>query len=464
MDDRSFRCARHVLAENHRARQAAVCVLERDWAAFGKLMYDSHESLRTDYGVSCKELDLVVDIAHSIDEAGGVFGARMTGGGFGGCAIVLIKNDAKEELEAQIAQAYQRRTGITPMLFVSRLLLNDRPHRRFNALTGEWVFVSPHRTERPWQGKIEVLTSAVTPSYDSDCYLCPGNARARGERNPDYTSTYVFDNDFPAFLEEKARDEKDNFDDVGALDTAPLLQSRLHFGTCRVVCYSPRHDLTLAQMPVSGIRSVIDTWTQQAVELGARWKWVQIFENKGELMGCSNPHPHGQIWAGDFVPTSVSRELTQETEWLRLRGSPLLVEYATLERHQGARIVVEDEYWLAVVPWWAVWPFEVLLMPRRAVGELSQLTTNERDSLAILLKRLLTAYDRLFDCSFPYSFGWHSAPSGHLHDHQLHAHFYPPLLRSASVRKFMVGYELLAEPQRDLTPEEGAKQLRDCAE
>ena len=335
-------------------------------------------------------------------------------------------------------------------------MLSDQPHRRFNVLTGEWVFVSPHRNKRPWQGRVEPVSSASRPQHDPQCYLCAGNVRANGERNPQYRSTYVFTNDFPAFLPDAP---------VGDASRHPLLQAHVQAGTCRVVCFSPRHDLTLAQMPAADIRPVIDTWAEQVAELGERWRWVQVFENKGELMGCSNPHPHGQIWASDFVPAHVSKELTQQQQWFEKNGRPLLLDYATLEAGAGERVVAQNADWLVVVPWWAVWPFETLLLPRRPVRDLTELAAAERDSLAALLSRFLAGYDRLFETSFPYSFGWHGVPSdssgsGAAAAYQLHAHFYPPLLRSATVRKFMVGFEMLGESQRDITPEQAAERLR----
>ena len=339
-------------------------------------------------------------------------------------------------------------------------LLLDSPHRRFNALTGEWVFVSPQRNRRPWQGRIEPTPAASRPQYDPQCYLCPGNVRANGEHNPPYRSTYVFTNDYPAFLPETVAEDATQH---------PLLQAHVQAGTCRVVCFSPRHDLTLAQMPVPEVRTVVDAWVEQVTELGQRWRWVQVFENKGELMGCSNPHPHGQIWASDFVPTHAARELTQQQLWFEKNRRPLLVDYAALESAAGERVVVQNADWVAVVPWWAVWPFETLLLPRRHVPSLPDLTTAERDSLAAILSRLLAGYDRLFEISFPYSAGWHGVPTGppdpraSTEAYQLHAHFYPPLLRSATVKKFMVGYEMLAESQRDITPEQAAERLRSVA-
>ena len=340
---------------------------------------------------------------------------------------------------------------------MNETLLRSTPHRRLNALTGEWVFVSPHRTERPWQGLQEPRARPAGPAYDPECYLCPGNARANGERNPPYASTHVFTNDFPAFLPDTARVE---------IGPEPMLRAHTHSGTCRVLCYSPRHDLTLAQLPAAQMRAVIETWAEQVAELGSRWRWVQVFENKGEMMGASNPHPHGQIWAGDFMPNEPAKELRQQQRWLETRGTRLLLDYALLESTAGVRVVAQNPQWLAVVPWWAVWPFETLVLPRRHIRQLPDLVSADIVSLAELLGRLLGAYDRLFDTSFPYSFGWHGAPSGTdasaggVGSWQLHAHFYPPLLRSASVRKFMVGYEMLAEVQRDITPEGAAERLR----
>lgn len=335
--------------------------------------------------------------------------------------------------------------------------LADHPHRRFNALAGEWVFVSPHRTKRPWQGKVEPAGNPDRPAHDPACYLCPGNARAGGEITPQYESTYVFTNDFSAFMPDTP---------AGPADRDPLLRATTHAGTCRVICFSPRHDLTLARMPVHAIRRVVDVWTEQVAELGRQWRWVQVFENKGDIMGCSNPHPHGQIWAGDFLPDLPAKELGRQSEWFAADQSPLLLDYAAIELREGERVVVENGHWLAVVPWWAVWPFETLIIPRRHVLRMPDLTDAERDSLADLLRRVLTRYDNLFECQFPYSLGWHGAPhdDGDYRCWQLHAHIYPPLLRSATVKKFMVGFEMLAEAQRDLTPEQAAQRLRDVNE
>lgn len=337
----------------------------------------------------------------------------------------------------------------------------DHPHRRHNPLTGDWILVSPHRTKRPWQGQVEKLPELVRPPYDPGCYLCPGNTRAGGERNPHYESTYVFTNDFAALLP----DTPD-----GGYGSHPLLAAESVSGTCRVICFSPRHDLTLPEMSIREIGVVIDLWAEQIADLGQRYRWVQLFENKGAAMGASNPHPHGQLWAGAALPNEPSKEDRQQQAYFAEHGAPLLVDYAELETDRRERIVVENEHWVAVVPYWAVWPFESLLLPRRHVMRLPELSTAERDALAKILRRLLIKYDNLFEVSFPYSMGWHGAPTGpgyHVDSAgdsveywQLHGHFFPPLLRSATVRKFMVGYEMLAEAQRDLTAEQAAERLQ----
>ena len=323
-------------------------------------------------------------------------------------------------------------------------------------MTGEWVLVSPQRTQRPWLGQVERAPAENRPVYDPDCYLCPGNLRAGGLRNPFYTSTFVFTNDFAALL-------PDTVPDVG--DASLLFQSQGVRGTCRVICFSPRHDLTLPLMPAEDIRQVVDIWVEQVSDLGEQYRWVQVFENKGEMMGASNPHPHGQVWASNQLPNEPAKEERNQRVYFMEHRRQLLLDYAEQELEQAVRLVESNQHWLAVVPYWAVWPFETLLIPRRHVLRLTGLNAEERSSLAQILKDLLTRYDNLFEISFPYSMGWHGAPlddGDYLH-WQLHAHFYPPLLRSATVRKFLVGYELLSEAQRDITPEQAAERLRNLS-
>ena len=329
------------------------------------------------------------------------------------------------------------------------------PHRRLNPLTGEWVLVSPHRTERPWQGQVEETPNSSQPDYDSECYLCPGNARAGGARNPKYTSTFVFDNDFAALKPDTPAGE---FSQGGLLvaDTEP--------GISRVVCFSPKHNLTIANMEPDDIRLVVDRWVEQFLDLGAREfiNYVQIFENRGAMMGASNPHPHCQIWSCKTVPNEVAKEQRAQQAWLAGHGACLLCDYLRLERSAGVRMVEENESFLTVVPFWAAWPFETMILAKRHLTALDELTGEERTGLADILKRTTARYDRLFQVPFPYTGGPHQRPTdGAAHpEWHMHWHFYPPLLRSATVRKFMTGYELLGTPQRDLTAEAAAERLR----
>ena len=326
------------------------------------------------------------------------------------------------------------------------------PHRRYDPLRDRWVLVSPQRNLRPWEGHQE-RPANKEPAYLADCYLCPGNLRANGQQNPRYEGVYIFDNDFPALLTESS----------GEMSDDPLFRRSPVRGRCRVICYSPRHDLALASLDARGIGLVVDAWAEEVAELSGDHEWVQIFENRGAAMGCSNMHPHGQIWALDTLPSEAQIEDRQQEGYFREHGRPLLLDYAEREMALGERIVCVNDDWLVVVPWWAVWPFEVLLLPRFPVSHLPHLGEGARQALATILAELLGAYERLFATPFPYSMGWHGAPGARQSSHwQLHAHFYPPLLRSAAVRKHMVGFEMLGESQRDLTPEDAAARLRDA--
>jgi len=339
----------------------------------------------------------------------------------------------------------------------------EHPHRRYNPLNGNWVLVSPHRAKRPWQGQDEAPNEAATASHDENCFLCPGNARVNGEINPEYRTTYVFENDFAAL----------------AADTplAPQNEDRLmRFegvrGRSKVICFSPDHSKTLPELSLGQIRKVIDCWADEIHCLGKDYVWVQAFENKGAMMGCSQPHPHAQVWANSFIPTEVAVKDSYLQAYFDQCGSNLLMDYVVREAADGSRTVVETEYWLAVVPYWASWPYETLLLPKTHVCRFDELSDRQSDDLALALKKLSSRYDNLFDCSFPYSMGWHYAPFTKGEDDmlqpadhwQLHAVFFPPLLRSSTVRKFMVGYEMLAESQRDLTPEQAAQRLREVSD
>jgi UDPglucose--hexose-1-phosphate uridylyltransferase len=336
------------------------------------------------------------------------------------------------------------------------------PHRRFNPLVGEWLLLSPHRTQRPWQGRDEDNAHTNLKSYDNSCYLCPGNVRANGVKNENYSGTYVFTNDFSSLMPETEPQQHDSSD---------LFKARSVTGACKVICFSDRHDLTLAHMDVPAIQTVIQTWMDENISLGKVYPWVQIFENKGEIMGCSNPHPHGQIWSSDFIPKEPSIEDIHQKDYFRKNRSVLLLDYLEKELQLKERVILENETWVALVPYWATWPFEIMLLPKQHTMRISDLDNSQKESLALIMKEMLVKYDNIFETFFPYSMGWHGAPffdsqlsdlKGKDHSHwQLHAHFYPPLLRSATIKKFMVGYEMLGCAQRDITPETAASILTD---
>jgi UDPglucose--hexose-1-phosphate uridylyltransferase len=333
------------------------------------------------------------------------------------------------------------------------------PHRRLNPLTGEHVIVSPHRLQRPWQGAHQAVVVDARPTHDPACPLCPGNVRANGERNADYASTFAFTNDFAALKDPVHLD----VGDVAALAQAdgPFVTESAT-GTCRVLCFSPRHDLSLSQMPIDDVARVVDLWAHESEALFAQHKSVQVFENRGEMMGASMPHPHGQAWASHFVPDAVDVEEQRQRAWLLQHGKPLLLDVVEREVASAERVVFASTHFVALVPFWASWPFETLVLPRRRVGRVHDLDVDERRDLALVLHRLLRAYDAVFSAPFPYSMGLHQSTRTDDDGVMLHAHFYPPLLRSATVRKFMVGFEMLGESQRDLTPESAAQRLRDC--
>jgi UDPglucose--hexose-1-phosphate uridylyltransferase len=330
----------------------------------------------------------------------------------------------------------------------------DSPHRRYNPLNGQWVLVSPHRARRPWQGQVEKVAAETLLQYDPTCYLCPGNQRSTGQKNPPYTGTFAFDNDFPALL----------LPDGQAGSSQGIFQAESEYGICRVVCFSARHDLTLPEMDQLGVEQVVKTWTEQSQELCHQdfIRYVQVFENKGAVMGCSNPHPHSQIWATGHIPNEPAQEAVSLEAYQAEHGRCLLCETWQTEEADGQRIVASNPHFLAVVPFWAVWPFEVLLLSRRHLGKLTDLTPAEVSGLADIMRQVTIRYDNLFEVSFPYSMGFHQTPcdGGTYPGWHFHAHYYPPLLRSATVRKFMVGFEMLAMAQRDLTAETAAERLR----
>ncbi len=333
--------------------------------------------------------------------------------------------------------------------------ITEHPHRRLNLLTGEWILVSPHRSKRPWQGKQENISQEKRPPHDTACYLCAGNKRADGTLNPNYENAFVFVNDFSALLDDSPS---------GYLNDNDLLLAESQSGICKVISFSPRHDLTLAEMDISTIKNVVDVWQQEFVELSKNptINYIQIFENKGDTMGCSNPHPHGQIWASSELPNEIHKENIKQAKYFEIHGRSLLQDYLTLELKKQERIVDKNEHFAVLVPFWATWPYETIIISKRHVQDISLFSEEEKEALAAILKSILVRYDNLFGVSFPYSAGMHQQPvnDGFHESWHWHFHFYPPLLRSATVKKFMVGYEMLANPQRDITAEWAAEKLR----
>jgi len=335
----------------------------------------------------------------------------------------------------------------------------EHPHQRLNLLTGDWILVSPHRTKRPWQGKTENITLNKRPIYDENCYLCPGNKRSDGSVNPKYSKPFAFTNDFSSLLTDTPE---------GTTNVKGLLQAKSEKGICRVICFSPRHDLTLPQLEVSEIVQVINLWQEEFKNLAEnKWiKYIQIFENKGDVMGCSNPHPHGQIWSQSSIPVEPLKETQQQKIYYKENKRSILADYLSLELEKQERIVVENEHFVALVPFWAVWPYETMIISKRQVQYTHEFTDEENYALAEIIKKLTIKYDNLFETSFPYSSGIHQAPvnDGEHSEWHWHMHFYPPLLRSATVKKFMVGYEMMANPQRDITAEQAAQKLKNLSE
>lgn len=336
-----------------------------------------------------------------------------------------------------------------------RTELQDYSHKRLNILTGEWVLVSPHRSKRPWQGQNEKISKEERPSHDENCFLCAGNERINGERNPDYKDVFVFTNDFAA-LQKESKDFK--------LDDG-LFQAQSETGICKVICFSPDHSKSLANMEVNEINKVVKVWQKEYLKLGAidTIKYVQIFENKGSVMGCSNPHPHGQIWSHSTLSNEVLKKDKQQKNYYINNNRSLLVDYLAQEIKAEERIIYQNKDFIVLTPFWAIWPFETMIVPKKKQSDITHMSSNETVAFADAISAITRAYDKLFQCSFPYSSGIHQAPTdGKTNEHwHWHMSFYPPLLRSATVKKFMVGYEMFGTPQRDITAELASRKLKD---
>ena len=334
--------------------------------------------------------------------------------------------------------------------------LQDYSHKRYNILTGEWVLVSPHRAKRPWQGQNEEISAEKRPSYDENCYLCPTNTRINGEINPDYKDVFIFNNDFAAIQKDSPSFEVND----------GLLIAKSETGICKVICFSPDHSKSLAEMEVEEIKKVVNAWQKEYAELGKNEmiNYVQIFENKGAVMGCSNPHPHGQIWSQSSLPNEVYKKDIHQKLYYSEKKRSLLGDYVLQELEAKERVIYENNDFVALTPFWAIWPFEVMIVPKKAKKNIIELSYVEVKNYAEIISVITKAYDKLFNVSFPYSSGIHQAPTNGAENEHWHFHmsFYPPLLRSATVKKFMVGYEMFGTPQRDITPEQAVKMIKDC--